>query len=138
MKKHIVNGVHIVDFRSMCDAFGTAVSAPNGYFGRDLQTFDDCLFDYVAFVKPCEFVWLDSNIARVVLDYKMLADYCHQAMIEADKPNSIVLPEGRKWITEHLSLANSENKSMFDVVVEFIESVSTRSSGRVEIALTLQ
>ena len=68
MKKYIVNGVHIVDFRSMCDAFGTAVSAPNGYFGRDLQTFDDCLFDYVAFVKPCEFFFFGIGRSNGLLE----------------------------------------------------------------------
>ena len=64
MRTYQVDGSSVTDVVSLCSAFAQAVDAPKGYFGRDLQSFDDCLFGGFGLVAPCEIVWEHSAVAR--------------------------------------------------------------------------
>ena len=75
--------------------------------------------------------------ANEVLNSRMLADYCRDVLLHADDPDSLILPEGRKWTTETLDLALAGKMTMFDIVVEFIRSVPERNDTR-QITLTLE
>lgn len=42
-------------------AFGEAVNGPGGYFGANLQAFDDCLFGGFGLDAPYTIVWKNSS-----------------------------------------------------------------------------
>ena len=139
LKQYHVEGSKMHDFRSMCDAFGAAVGAPNSYFGWDLRTFDDCFFGYIVeFETPCEFVWRNSEESKGALDSQMLLDYCLEGIRESEHPESIIGDEGLEWL--YTTLANAENgyRTMFDEIVDGVRSVTERSLGRVLVKLVLK
>ncbi|NRY59256.1 barstar family protein [Clostridium beijerinckii] len=53
---YVLEGKNIYDLDSFFNEFAKAVNAPNGYFGRDLMQFDDCLFGGFGLEAPCEII----------------------------------------------------------------------------------
>ena len=138
MRTYYVEGKDITDVATMCEAFGRAVGAPRDYFGADIQGFDDCLFGGLKLLDtPCEIVWRDSDISRGNLDCDMLAADC-LAMLDDHEIDSPSFQDGKQWAHDTLTKAKAGIYSMFDNVIEMIESVPERSSGRRQIKLTLQ
>ena len=57
MKKiYILEGKNIYVLESFLSEFAKMVDAPNGYFGRSLIQFDDCLFCGFVLEAPCEII----------------------------------------------------------------------------------
>ena len=128
MKKYVIDGIEIKDFRSMACAFADAVNAPDGYFGTDIPSFDDCFFGYVHFEKPCEFIWKDAHIARNALDCKQLEQHW-LAFTECE------------FYGEHakamVQAARQGKQTLFEDVVSFIRSVGVRNIHH-RVLLTLE
>ncbi len=121
MKQYFVDGSKINDFQSLCDAFAPAVSAPNGYFEINLATFDDCFFGHVPLELPCQFVLENVQHAQESLDAKVLEEQC------------LILEKSEfyeDWSRETLVLARAGKRTMFDEVVESIQSIPERAHGR--------
>jgi RNAse (barnase) inhibitor barstar len=51
--------------------FGEAVNGPGGYFGKCLDSFDDCLFEKFGLEFPSTVVWKDYSETK-----KLLPDFC--------------------------------------------------------------
>ncbi|MEO1174380.1 MAG: barstar family protein [Myxococcota bacterium] len=64
----VIDGTQVVDLLTMYCAFGEAINGPGGYFGRNLDAFDDCLFGGFGLKAPCVIVWKDSAVSRARFD----------------------------------------------------------------------
>ncbi|AQS06650.1 barstar family protein [Clostridium beijerinckii] len=124
MKKiYIINGKNIVDLKSLFSEFARVVNAPGGYFGKCLQSFDDCLFGGFGLEAPCEIIWINSDFSRDYLNDKMLEEYYEDIL----RKNKILTEEGKKYVIETIDSAKKGKKSMFDEVIRLIESVTERA-----------
>jgi len=72
---YVIDGDNIHDLESFLHEFAIAVKAPNGYFGKNLAQFDDCLFGGYGLVAPCVVIWKNSEISKQKLDSQMLLNY---------------------------------------------------------------
>ena len=138
MNKYILNGKNIKDLDSLYAEFARAVKAPKGYFGKCMQSFDDCLFGGFGLEAPCEIIWEHSENSKELLDSDKLIEYCED--IASFNPY-IYEPsheQAAKWLEETLSSAKEKHKCLFDEIVETIESVPSRASWNHEIKLLLQ
>ena len=138
MNVYTVDGSSIRDMQSLGDAFAEAVSAPDGYFGSSMQTFDDCLFIAgFGMRSPCEIVWLHHRSSAQYLSAALLAEYCTNVLAD-EEMQSPDFAAGRQWAVDTLEMARLGKRTMFDEVVDMIRTVDERSSGNRKIALTLR
>ena len=131
-KQYKVDGRQITDLPSLCREFAAAVQAPNGYFGHDLASFDDCLFGGYGLETPCEVVWTDSEVSKRALSCEMLAAWCSDQLDQ----RTYLDDEGRRWLLETKARAQQGQRSMFDEVIHAITSMKERSGGS-ELRLVL-
>ena len=127
MKTYIFEGTTISSLELFFRQFGEMVNGPGGYFGRDLHSFDDCLFGGFGLENPCEVIWKGAEHLRSVLDRQCLADWCADRI----KRNKYLDDEGLKWLntTKARALAG-ERPTMFDDIVDTITTVKARSDGK--------
>ncbi|MEU1202259.1 barstar family protein [Streptomyces sp. NPDC005813] len=64
---HHLDGRHVTDEHGFFCALGEAVNGPGGYFGRDLDTLDECLRGGWGTAWPFTLVWHDADVARARL-----------------------------------------------------------------------
>lgn len=121
------------DIGLLCAAFAEAVDAPNG-FGKDFQSFDDCLFGGLGLESPCEVIWRDHRKSRAALNCEAMAAWCRKGLAA---PTQAGMDEGGRWFREALAKAEAGEYSLFDFIVETINSVEERSGGDVQLKLTL-
>ncbi|MDD9968549.1 MAG: barstar family protein [Myxococcales bacterium] len=129
MQRYEINGTEVHDIPSLCAAFARAVDGPDGYFGSDLQSFDDCLFGGYGLEAPCEIVWRDHEQSRNAMGCDAMAEWCR-----SQSPSS---REGLEWVDARRVRAEAGEYSLFDLIVETITSVEQRSSRNVRLRLTL-
>ena len=79
-RTYVVDGARMRDLRGVCAEFAAAVAAPRGYFGFDLQSFDDCLFGGFGLEAPCIIHWKNAAASRGALDGRALAAVCLDAL----------------------------------------------------------
>ncbi|HSQ88581.1 barstar family protein [Romboutsia sp.] len=120
---YVIEGKNIIDLDSLFKEFARVVDAPNGYFGRCLQSFDDCLFGGFGLKAPCRIIWRNSDFSKQYLDSNMLKKYYQNKLTE----NDFFTNEGREYVIETIESAEKGEKSMFDEVISFIESITERS-----------
>lgn len=136
---YVIDGKNIVDFDSLFKEFARAVNAPNGYFGRCLQSFDDCLFGGFGLEAPCKIVWKNSSISRQYLDSIMLEKYYEEIYRkEILEDGSYITEEGKEYVIKTIESAKKGEKNMFDEVVEFIMSITERAWDGWSIELILE
>lgn len=142
MRKYTIRGKSIHDIKSLCDEFARVVDAPRGYFGRNLFTFDDCLFHPAYGLEtPCEVIWEDHHLSQKGLDASMLASYCQDTLKEfegMDAEEEAQHAEGIAYCKQILAQAESGEKTMFDEVLETLESVTSRSQERRKLIVVLR
>ncbi|NOW05194.1 barstar family protein [Clostridium beijerinckii] len=142
---YALEGKNRYDLDSFFNEFAKAVNAPNGYFGRDLMQFDDCLFGGFGLEAPCEIIWKESNLSKEKLDCNMLREYYEIERINCEKGLVNELKElhegGRKDAKEDecffydmlniskymIEKAENGEMTMFDEIVETIKSVTNRA-----------
>lgn len=98
-------------------AVGEAVNGPGGYFGRSLQSFDDCLFGGFGLEFPYTIVWRDSARSRAALGSSELLKYL----------------EDEEQQTREAALAGE--RTLFEEIVEAIRTVPERGGGVVTLIL---
>ncbi|GIE85725.1 barstar family protein [Actinoplanes regularis] len=59
-----LDGRFVTDIEGFYCAIGEAINGPGGYFGSDLDGFDDCLCGGFGAQTPFRLVWHDSAVAR--------------------------------------------------------------------------
>ena len=135
MKKYSFDGNSFTTVDGFFKMFGEMVNGVGGYFGKDLQSFDDCLFGGYGLPNECEIVWKNSNQSKVVLSHKAYADWCHQ---QIEKKNYLD-DEGLSYLeSEESKAVNKElGKTLFDAIVDQIQTVNKRSLGKSNINLIL-
>lgn len=99
-------------------AIGEAVNGPGGYFGRNLQGFDDCLFGGFGLEFPYTIVWRHAEHSRRVLDGAALLDVL--GTLEE------VEPDARHWVQETRDAALAGTRTLFDLLVDAIQTVPER------------
>ena len=138
MTKYLIDGTQIIDSSSLCDEFARAVNAPNGYFGKDLQSFDDCLFGGYGLETPCEIVWQASAVTRGHLGSAALLSHCQKLLDESAELETASFKEGKDWVVSSIEKARAGELTLFDVFVDSIRSVEERSQGKRKIVLRLE
>ena len=156
MKKiYTLEGKNIYDLDSFFSEFAKVVNAPNGYFGRNLTGFDDCLFGGFGLEAPCEIIWKNSNISKQRLDSEMLKKYYEEekewfeeSLIEeinsllenGVNPDDydITARRGIKYSTDMIEKAMKGEMTMFDDVVRTIQSVTRRAHYEWVVDLSLK
>lgn len=153
---YVLEGKNIYDLDSFFREFAKAVNAPNGYFGRGLMQFDDCLFGGYGLEAPCEIIWKDSNLSKEKLNSNMLREYYEDNKSYYEEQLVIELKElhdnGRKDAKEDdcffydmlnaskymIEKAKSGEMTMFDDITEIIKSVTERARYEWNIELILE
>jgi len=137
MNNYIIDGRNIKDTQSLCDEFASAVNAPDGYFGKSFQSFDDCLFGGFGLEAPCKIVWKYSADSKKQLDCQMLEDFCEDILESNPDIHEPDFEEGNVWCLDTLKKARSGERDFYDEVVGTINSVTERAGfdHRVELIL---
>jgi hypothetical protein len=107
---------------------GEAVNGPGGYFGLSMQAFDDCLFCDFGLETPSQIVWTHSQLSRQALDSAQLAAWCQERLAEMAIENDQDFETGRAWLIRTLAAAEQGTRSLFEEIVEMIESITARQS----------
>jgi len=123
VRTYLVEGADITDLASLFAAFAKAVDAPDGYFGRCLRSFDDCLFGGFGLEAPCVIVWKNCAIAREALGSDALAFWCAERLAKRDYLDQM----GKEWLLNTQRAAIRRERSLFDEVVDMLESVTERA-----------
>lgn len=131
---YVIEGKNIVDLNSLFKEFARAVNSPEGYFGRCLQSFDDCLFGGFGLEAPCEIRWRNSDFSKQHLNSEMLKKY-YEDILSKDK---FFTEEGKEYVIETIEYARKGEKDMFDEIVEFISSVTERAYDEWIVELVLE
>ena len=89
---------------------------------------------------PCEIIWKDHHLSREKLDASMLLRYCQAELKELeglDAEEKAQHAEGIAYGHKVVALAEADEKTMFDEVLENLQSVTSRSQERRELTITL-
>ena len=113
---------------------GEAVNGPGGYFGRSLHSLDDCFFGGFGLESPYTIVWREHALSRSVLSPAVRVEEIEHGPWLI--PREHMTDEDRTWFNYRLSAARGGRRSMFDELVEPMESVPSR--GAVDLTLRLE
>jgi len=138
MNTYIVDGRNIKNIETLCSEFASAVNAPDNYFGKCFQSFDDCLFGGFGLESPCEIIWEHSAESKRLMDSEMLKKYCEDIIENSSFIHEPGHEEGKEWCYSTLTEAKAGARTFFDVIVETIQSVSERATCEHRVDLVLQ
>ena len=136
MRQYRIDGRLVKDIPSLCETFERAVGGVPGTWGHTLFAFDDHLFGGYGLVAPCEIVWEHHEVSKRNLDANALIRWCDDKEEHSPQDED---PEVRAWLADTRAKAAAGVRTLFDVIVEGIRSVSSRSgdaSWRVDLTLT--
>lgn len=123
-----IDGNDFDDLTGFFCTVGEAVNGPGGYFGRNLLGFDDCMFGGFGLEQPFTITWLNSARSRVMLDSAALAhDFGKWIAWVDQEPVDSFNTDLRAYLARTLALAERGERTLFDEIVETIESVPSRS-----------
>ena len=125
MKHYFLDGRRIRDEESLYEEFARSVQAPNGYFGRRLSGFDDCLFGGYGLESPASLHWKHSEDSRRSLDAN--------ALVDAMRRQRFMYQD-----SEALRQAKAGELTLFNYVVDLITSVPERSPHQIDLHLELE
>ena len=135
MKQYILNGKKFNDLDGFFVEFGKMVNGDGGYFGRNLDAFDDCLFGGFGMENPCVIIWQNCSVSKMRLGHDILLNWCQERIHKKEYLDE----DGLKYLTARQEDAkNLVGPTMFDVIVEGIKSVEQRSSGNIKIELQIK
>ncbi|WP_196160482.1 barstar family protein [Reinekea sp. G2M2-21] len=138
MNNYVLNGKRITDLDSLYAEFGRAVNAPEGYFGKSFDSFDDCLFGGFGLESPCKIIWENSAHSKDAMNSKALEKYCMSVIESSPFLHQEGHEEGKEWAYSTLRAAQAGSRTLFDEVVESIRSVPERASWEHKIELHLK
>lgn len=132
MKEYHLEGSRITDLQSFLKEFGEMVNGAGGYFGTDLFQFDDCLFGYGGLEYPCEIIWANHDISKIILNKEMLIQGYTKMLksFEADFENNkddIFVIDMMDYYRGRIKDANNNEYTLFDEIVSMIESAPKRN-----------
>ena len=135
MKKiYELDGDKIKSLEDFFAVFGEMVNGKGGYFGKNMDSFDDCLFGGYGLDEQVEIEWKNHKVSSAHLGYQALVDWCEAQIRNGDYLDK----EGLAYLEKTLDEARKKSgDTMFDILVGTIESVNERSDGRRNIKLTL-
>ncbi len=135
MKRYILNGNAFKDLNGFIQEFSKMVNNESGYFGKDLDSFDDCLFGGYGLENPCIIIWENSSESKKVLDYEALLNWCKGKL---EKRNYLDEDGFNYLVSSCENAKNNVGPTLFDQIVDRIESVKSRSNSKVDIRLVLK
>jgi|LauGreDrversion4_2_1035121.scaffolds.fasta_scaffold77997_3 RNAse (barnase) inhibitor barstar len=134
MKQYIFDGSSFKDLDGFFVEFGKMVNGDGGYFGRTLDSFDDCLFGGFGMENPCVIIWQNCSFSKMRLGHDILFNWCKERIQKKEYLDE----DGLNYLTSRQEEAkNLVGPTMFDVIVEGIKSVEQRSSGKIKIELQI-
>lgn len=129
----VLEGAIIDDLLGFYCAIGEAVNGPGGYFGRSMQGFDDCLFGGFGLEYPYTIIWKESESSKRALGSQALLRFLAE---ECGRVSSVECSdESKAWFQKSKAAALDGERSLFDEIVEFIQSVKSRGGGEVTLVL---
>lgn len=135
MKQYEFDGNSFQDLNGFFTTFGEMVNGKDGYFGKDLHSFDDCFFGGFGLITPCEITWKNSEISKSKLGHECYAEWCQAQIKLGEYPDD----EALDTLKESLKQAdNGQGPTMFDLLVDSIQSVEKRSDGKHVVGLILK
>tara|TARA_B100001094_G_C17958281_1_gene684102 strand:+ start:344 stop:751 length:408 start_codon:yes stop_codon:yes gene_type:complete len=135
MKQYEFDGNSFQDLSGFFTAFGEMINGKNGYFGKDLHSFDDCFFGGFGLTTPCEIIWINSDISKANLGHKCYAEWCQTQIKLGEYPDDEALDNLNEGLKQAL---NSKGPTMFDLLVESIQSLEKRSDEKKVVKLVLK
>lgn len=134
MKRYTLDGMSILNFQGFLAEFGKMINGDGGYFGKDLESFDDCLFGGYGMDIPCEIIWNNSDFSKIHLGHDVFYLWCQESIDKGKYPDE----DGLSFLKEAQKRAGQNmGSTMFDEIVNRITSVERRSGGKVKIRLVL-
>ncbi|WP_406272630.1 barstar family protein [Actinacidiphila glaucinigra] len=114
---YVLDGTRIATLEDFWGVVGDAVNGPGGYFGRNLDAFNDCIGG--GFGTPddgdFEFHWRDHTVSREHLGY---AETVRQLELRLGRCH----PTNRPCVAQDLAAArDGQGPTVFDWLVEIIE-----------------
>jgi hypothetical protein len=129
----VLEGAILDDLLGFYCAIGEAINGPGGYFGRSMQGFDDCLFGGFGLEYPYTIVWKESDRSKRALGsqalLRFLAEECGRVS------NVDWSDEGYAWFQKTTAAALHGRRSLFDEIVEAVQSVKSRGGGEATLVL---
>lgn len=102
------------------------------YFGTSLQSFDDCLFGGFGLQNPCRIIWENIEYSRENLGFIVYADWCRSQISNKE----FLDQEGLDYLmSEEKKARAGKGSTMFEILVDMIKSVESRSNGECIIHL---
>lgn len=138
MNEYIIDGRNIEDIKTLCSEFASAVDAPENYFGKDFQSFDDCLFGGFGLDSPCTIIWKHSKESRRVMDSQMLIEDCEDTLANCPDIHKEGHEEGKEYTLSILEKARLGELTYFDEIVDAISSITERSNFKHKVELILE
>ena len=129
----VLDGAIVDNLLGFYCALGEAVNGPGGYFGRTMDSFDDCLFGGFGLEFPYTIVWVNSPRAMGSLHSSALVSFLDSECTSALDPNDFA--EGLAWRKATRAAGLSGHRTMFDEIVDTIRSVASRNGGAVSLRL---
>jgi RNAse (barnase) inhibitor barstar len=129
----VLDGSIVDDLLGFYCAIGEAVNGPGGYFGRSMHGFDDCLFSGFGLECPYTIVWKESERSKRALGSQALLRFLTAEC--GRRPSSEWSEEGKAWFQKTKEAALEGERSMFDEIIEAMESVTSRGGGEVTLVL---
>ncbi len=130
---YVISGEHIRDIPSLCRALEHAVDGEKDSWGWTLGCIHDRLYGGFGMDHPCTLTWQRSDISRRVFDARALANWAARCIAAGDYLDE----EGHAWLIQAQADGNAGKRTLFDEIVETIESVSQHTSGKRSIDLVL-
>ncbi|MBF0313256.1 MAG: barstar family protein [Oligoflexia bacterium] len=135
MKKYILNGKKIKNLNEFFQEFSKMINSESSYFGKDMDSFDDCFFGGYGITIPCVIIWKNSAVSKKNLGYEALVKWCQEQL---DKSNYLD-ENGLNYLMQQRENAkNNFGVTLFDEIVSRILSVKSRSNGKINIELILE
>ncbi len=134
MKKYILDGSKINNLNDFFKQFGEMVNGPGGYFGKDLASFDDCLFGGYGLEGDTIIFWKNSDISKNIFDHEALNAWSEEQIQMKNYLDEEGLSYFKNLITTSLK---GEGPSLFDIILESIQSVEKRTQGKMKILVIL-
>jgi hypothetical protein len=115
-------GSSITDLTSFLCAMGEAINGPGGYFGSNLNAFEDCCWGGFGATPPFSVRWADASASKRALDHAAMAAWareqleCLEQLAERERADRA---EGAAWLARVVAQAErGEGETLFDLLVQ--------------------
>ena len=109
----------ITDLTAFLCAVGEAVNGPHGYFGRSLNSFQDCLDGGFGASRPSTLVWKDAETSRAALGHAAMQEWANEQL----EAQAFVDDQGRSWLQALADTADrGEGTTLFEAIAGIIVS----------------